>query len=137
MLPTAYDITNKVVLITGTRWGIGMVQRLAAAGADVVLNALMLWVKPIELSQLLIFERDQIASRCLPGPVRLLLHGVEGQDRNPIWPDEQHGLSGLPLQHREITKYHLPWTVDRLVRGPDHGQKTFRGLELGLNLRTG
>ena len=42
MLPTAYDITHKVVLITGGGRGIGkgIAQVLAAAGADVVLNAL-------------------------------------------------------------------------------------------------
>ena len=42
MLPTAYDITNKVVFITGAGRGIGkgIAQVLAAAGADVVLNAL-------------------------------------------------------------------------------------------------
>ena len=42
MLPTAYDITDKVVFITGAGQGIGkgIAQVLAAAGADVVLNAL-------------------------------------------------------------------------------------------------
>ena len=42
MLPTAYDITNKIVFITGAGRGIGkgIAQVLAAAGADVVLNAL-------------------------------------------------------------------------------------------------
>src|SRR5215471_1255619 len=86
-------------------------------------------------SQLLIFERDEIAASRLPGAVRLLLHGIEGQDGNPVWPNEQYRLCGLPSQHREVTKYHLTWTVDRLVRGPDHREKTFWCLELGLNLR--
>ena len=42
MLPTAYDITGKVVFITGAGRGIGkgIAQVLAAAGADIVLNAL-------------------------------------------------------------------------------------------------
>jgi NAD(P)-dependent dehydrogenase (short-subunit alcohol dehydrogenase family) len=42
MLPTVYDITNKAVFITGGGRGIGkgIAQVLAAAGADVVLNAL-------------------------------------------------------------------------------------------------
>ena len=42
MLPLAYDITNKVVFVTGAGWGIGkgIAQVSAAAGADVVLNAL-------------------------------------------------------------------------------------------------
>ena len=42
MLPTTYDVTNKVVFIMGAGHGIGkgMAQGLAAAGADVVLNAL-------------------------------------------------------------------------------------------------
>ena len=42
MLPTAYDITHKVVFITGGGRGIGkgIAQVLAAAGADVVLNSL-------------------------------------------------------------------------------------------------
>ena len=42
MLPDAYDITDKVVFITGAGRGIGkgIAQVLAAAGADVVLNAL-------------------------------------------------------------------------------------------------
>jgi len=45
MLPVAYDITDKVVFITGAGRGIGkgMAQVLAAAGADVVLNALTPW----------------------------------------------------------------------------------------------
>src|SRR5215831_334230 len=94
-------------------------------------------VEPVGLLQLLIFEWDEIAASRLPGPVRLLLHGIEGQDGNPIWPNEQHSLCGLPLQSREITKYDLTWTVDRLVRGPDHREKTFWCLELGLNLRAG
>jgi len=40
MLPTAYDITDKVVFMTGAGRGIGkgIAQVLAAAGADVVLN---------------------------------------------------------------------------------------------------
>ena len=53
-------------------------------------------VEPVGLLQLLIFERDEIASSRLPRPVRLLLHGVEGEDGNPVWPDEQHRLCGLP-----------------------------------------
>jgi hypothetical protein len=89
------------------------------------------------LLQLLIFERDKVASSRLPRPVGLLLHGVESQDGNPVWPDEQHGLCGLPPQRREVTKHDLTWTVDRLVRGPDHRQKTFWCLELGLNLGAG
>src|SRR2546428_9969163 len=42
MLPEAYNITGKVVFITGAGRGIGkgIAQMLAAAGADVVLNAL-------------------------------------------------------------------------------------------------
>jgi NAD(P)-dependent dehydrogenase (short-subunit alcohol dehydrogenase family) len=42
MLPLAFDIANKVVCITGAGRGIGkgIAQVLAAAGADVVLNAL-------------------------------------------------------------------------------------------------
>src|SRR5262245_44851220 len=92
---------------------------------------------PRRPSKLLIFEWDEIASCRLPRSVRLLLHGVEGQDGNPVWADEQHGLCRLPFQSREITKYDLTWTVDRLVRGLDHRQKTFWGLELGLNLRAG
>ena len=42
MLPTAYDITDKVVFITGVGWGIGkgIAQVLTAAGADVVFNVL-------------------------------------------------------------------------------------------------
>ena len=42
MLPTVSDITNKVVCVMGARRGIGkgIAQVLAAAGADVVLNAL-------------------------------------------------------------------------------------------------
>src|SRR5262245_29799638 len=94
-------------------------------------------VEPVGLLQLLIFERDEIAASRLPGAVRLLLHGIEGQDGNPIWPNEQYRLCGLPFQNREVTKYHLTWTVDRLVRGPDHREKTFCSLELGLNLRAG
>jgi NAD(P)-dependent dehydrogenase (short-subunit alcohol dehydrogenase family) len=41
MLPTAYDITHKVVCITGAGRGIGkgIAQVLAAAGADVGLKA--------------------------------------------------------------------------------------------------
>src|SRR5262249_29294277 len=78
-----------------------------------------------------------IASSRLPGAVRLLLHGVESQNGNPVWSNKQHSLGRLPLQRREITKHDLTWTIDRLVRGPDHHQKTFWGLELGLNLRAG
>ena len=42
MLPAVYDVTGKVVFITGAGRGIGkgIAQVLAAAGADVVLNAL-------------------------------------------------------------------------------------------------
>src|SRR5262245_56716019 len=120
MLPAAYDITNKVIF---TRLGADTLPR---------------WrVEPVRPLQLLIFEWDKIASSRLPRPVRLLLHRVEGQDGNPVWPDEQHGLCGLPSQRREVTKYDLTWTVDRLVRGLDHHQKTFRGLELGLDLGAG
>src|SRR5215510_614654 len=120
MLPTGYDITNKVIF--------------SRLGAD----ALPRWrVEPVWPLQLLIFKWDKIASSRLPGSVRLLLHRVEGQDGNPVWPDEQHSLCGLPPQRREVTKYDLTWTVDRSVRGLDHRQKTFRGLELGLNLRAG
>ncbi len=40
MLPTAYDVTNKVVFITGAGWGIGkgIAQVLAAAGQMVPLG---------------------------------------------------------------------------------------------------
>ena len=42
MLPAEYDITDKVVFITGAGRGIGkgIVQALAKAGADVAINAL-------------------------------------------------------------------------------------------------
>lgn len=42
MLPTVYDVTDKVIFITGAGRGIGkgIAQVLAAAGADIVLNAL-------------------------------------------------------------------------------------------------
>ena len=42
MLPAEYDITDKVVFITGAGRGIGkgIAQVLAEAGADIVLNAL-------------------------------------------------------------------------------------------------
>ena len=42
MLPAVYDVTGKVVFITGAGRGIGkgIAQGLAAAGADAVLNAL-------------------------------------------------------------------------------------------------
>ena len=42
MLPAEYDITGKVVFITGAGRGIGkgIAQVLAEAGADIALNAL-------------------------------------------------------------------------------------------------
>jgi NAD(P)-dependent dehydrogenase (short-subunit alcohol dehydrogenase family) len=42
MLPDEYDMTDKVIFITGAACGIGkgIVQVLAEAGADIVLNAL-------------------------------------------------------------------------------------------------
>ncbi len=42
MLPTEFDITGKVVFITGAGRGIGkgIAQVLAEAGADIALNAL-------------------------------------------------------------------------------------------------
>jgi NAD(P)-dependent dehydrogenase (short-subunit alcohol dehydrogenase family) len=42
MLPAAYDVTDKVVFITGAGRGIGkgIAQVLAEAGADVAINAL-------------------------------------------------------------------------------------------------
>jgi NAD(P)-dependent dehydrogenase (short-subunit alcohol dehydrogenase family) len=42
MLPSVYDVTDKVIFITGAGRGIGkgIAQVLAAAGADIVLNAL-------------------------------------------------------------------------------------------------
>jgi NADP-dependent 3-hydroxy acid dehydrogenase YdfG len=41
MLPTVYDITNKVVFVMGARRGIGKgIAQVLAAGVDVVLNAL-------------------------------------------------------------------------------------------------
>jgi len=176
MLPAVYDVTGKVVFITGAGRGIGkgIAQGLAAAGADAVLNALTpryventaaeiakdtgrrvmplladvtnrsLQKEPCACLadcflplQLLIFERHKIASGDLPYPIRLLLHGIESHDGDPVRPYKQHSLCRLACQGVEVTKHDLAWTIDRLVPGLDHSHKTFWGLELRLNLRAG
>jgi hypothetical protein len=172
MLPAVYDVTGKVMFITGAGRGIGkgIAQVLAAAGADVVLGIrLHDWADPVSgwrvkpvngMSnqpsacsknlvltalvadcflplQLLIFERHEIASGNLPCPIRLLLHGVESHDGDPIRPHKQHSLCRLACQGVEVTKHDLAWTIDRLVPGLDHSHKTCRCLELRLNLGAG
>ena len=100
------------MFMTGVGRGIGkgMAQVLAVPGADIVRNALTSreavsdriglelhdracavpgWrVEPVNPLQLLIFERHEITSGSLPGPIRLLLHGVEGHDGDPVRPNE-------------------------------------------------
>ena len=80
MLPAEYDITGKVVFITGAGRGIGkgIAQVLAEAGADIALNAL-----------------PPKAARRPDGPVRTTRTAAGGGIAGPLF-----GVSGIELHDR-------------------------------------